>query len=118
MQLRHLADQRFVLLVSLPRNDVACALAAQEAGADAIKVHLNVHHHASGTHYGTWQQEQPVIREILRSLTIPLGVVPGAQDIATDQDMAEMAAAGIDFWDAFVHHAPPRLLGRTDPWDA
>lgn len=114
MRLRNLIDQRFVLLVSLPRNDVACARAARDAGADAIKVHLNVHHHASGTEYGSWQQEREVVQEILRAVDIPVGVVPGAQAIATDEEMAEIAAAGVDFWDAFVHHAPPRLLARTD----
>ncbi len=114
MRLRDLLDERFGIMVSLPRNDPALARAAQEAGADAMKVHLNVDHRASGTHYGTWAEERASILEILRAVDIPVGVVPGADTIASEDELDEMAAAGIDFWDAFSHHAPTRLLRRTD----
>ena len=42
------------LVVSLPRNDVELATAAANAGANALKVHMNVAHRASGTHFGTY----------------------------------------------------------------
>jgi hypothetical protein len=114
LHLRQLIDDRFILIVSLPRNEAELARAACTAGADAIKVHLNVHHHASGTLYGPWAQEREQIQAVLEAATVPVGVVPGADTVATDPEMAEMARLGIDFWDAFVHHAPPRLLDRSD----
>ncbi|MBM3463855.1 MAG: hypothetical protein FJX76_17300, partial [Armatimonadetes bacterium] len=114
MRLLEALEDRFAIMVSLPRNDVALARAAEEAGADAMKVHLNVHHHASGTHYGTWPQERDTILRIRDAVGIPLGVVPGAEVIAEDHELAEMAAAGIDFWDCFLHHTPARLLRRSD----
>lgn len=114
MKLLSLLNERFGLIVSLPRNDVELARAAAEAGADALKVHLNVHHHASGTLFGSWETEREVITRIVDEAGIPVGVVPGAQDIAEDDELAEMAALGIDFWDTFVHHAPTRLLTRRD----
>lgn len=114
MKLLPVLDERFGLIVSLPRNEVELAKAAVEGGADALKVHLNVHHHASGTAFGTWEQERAAVQEIVSSVGIPVGVVPGAQVIASDDELAAMAKMGIDFWDTFVHHAPTRLLERTD----
>ncbi len=100
--------------MSLPRNDVELARAAIEGGADALKVHLNVHHHASGTLFRTWREERDVIRRIVSQANVPVGIVPGAQTMASDEELSEIAAAGIDFWDAFVHHALPRMLERND----
>lgn len=114
LRLRDLLEERFSIMVSLPRNEAALARAAEEAGADCMKVHLNVHHRASGTAFGSWSQERDAIREILAAVEIPVGVVPGAETLVTDDELTELAAAGIDFWDAFLHHAPTRLLGRAD----
>jgi len=75
------------LLVSLPENDPETAIAVQEAGADAIKVHLNCHHRASGTHFGPWQSERQRIGDIPSILQIPVGIVPGAETVAS---LAEM----------------------------
>lgn len=114
MKLVSVLEERFALIVSLPHNTEELAAAAVEAGADALKVHLNVHHHASGTLFGTWEEERDVITRIVRTAGVPVGIVPGAQTIASDEDMADIAKIGVDFWDTFVHHAPTRLLDRTD----
>ena len=114
MKLLSVLEERFALIVSLPHNREDLAAAAVEAGADALKVHLNVHHHASGTLFGSWEEEREVISRIVQTAGVPVGIVPGAQTIASDDDMAELAKLGIDFWDTFVHHAPTRLLDRTD----
>ncbi len=103
-------DERFILLVSIPRNEMALARAAAEAGADAIKVHLNCEHFASGTRFGSWSQEKPVITEIRAALDIPVGIVTGAEDLPAPEDLAEIRWAGFDFWDLFAHHTPPCYL--------
>jgi len=103
-------DQRFLLLVSIPRNEVALARAAAEAGADAIKVHLNCEHFASGTRFGSWNEEKAVIAEIRKVLDIPMGIVTGAEDLPGPEDLAEIRRAGFDFWDLFAHHVPPGYL--------
>ena len=41
-----LLEGRFPLVMSLPRNDPALAEAAWKNGADVVKVHVNVKHHA------------------------------------------------------------------------
>lgn len=114
MKLVSVLEERFALIVSLPKNSVELAAAAVDGGADAIKVHLNVHHHASGTHFGTFDAERDVIQRIVQQVGIPVGIVPGATELASDDEMAALAELGIDFWDTFVHHAPTRLLERRD----
>lgn len=103
-------DERFLLLVSLPRNCPALARAAVEAGADAIKVHLNCHHFASGTTFGSWQAEREGLARILGSVEIPVGIVTGDQVQPGPEDTAALVAAGFDFWDLFVGDTPPRFL--------
>ena len=45
------------LIVSLPSNDPAMAQAATGAGADAVKLHMNVTHDASGTRFGSFAED-------------------------------------------------------------
>jgi hypothetical protein len=104
-----LLRERPALFVSLPRNELALAEAALAAGADGLKVHLNVVHHAAGTYFGPWAEEAPVIREIL-ALGAPVGMVPGAgAEMITPAEAREIAAAGIDFFDAYLQDMPDWL---------
>ena len=105
-----LLRERHGLYVSLPRNEVELAEAALEAGADGLKVHLNVHHHASGTHFGSWEEEQAVIREIL-ALGAPVGMVPGTRESTiTPREAREIEAAGVDFLDAYIEDMPMMVV--------
>jgi hypothetical protein len=96
------------LIVSLPRNEVELAKAAADAGADAIKVHMNVYHHASGTEFGNFAAEAPRIKDILAAVKCPVGLMPGA-DPALLPERAELESlqpAGLDFLDIYAHHMP------------
>ncbi len=113
---QNVAD-RFGLIVSIPANCPELAYSAQKGGADGIKVHLNVGHYASGTVFGSWQQERENIRRILDRVNIPVGILPGADVIASAGEIREARDMGIDFIDAFAHHMPMDLwsvdgLGR------
>lgn len=108
-QLETLMQQRPVLVVSLPRNEVDLAEAALEGGADGLKVHLNLEHHASGTYFGPWREEADTIQQIL-SLGVPVGMVPGTRErMISPAETAEIEAAGIDFVDAYVQDMPAWL---------
>ena len=99
------------LVVSLPQNSPELARAAAEAGADALKVHINVRHDASGTQFGSLAEERSALDEIL-SIGLPTGIVPGVADsLPSRQDMAELARMGIDFFDLYAHDMPPWMLG-------
>lgn len=96
------------LIVSLPRNDVELAKAAAENGANALKVHMNVRHDASGTSFGTFADEHERVREIIRAVKIPVGLMPGADPatMPSADELNSLAAHGLDFIDVYTHHMP------------
>jgi len=103
-------QDRSALVVSLPRNEVQFAEAAQAGGADAVKVHINVHHHASGTVFGSLREESKALEAIVQ-VGLPVGIVPGADTaMASPEDMQKLDKMGIDFFDAYVHQMPAAML--------
>jgi len=98
------------LLVSLPRNDRDLAKAALDGGAEALKVHLNVHHDASGTYFGTFKEERKSLEAILRLSQAPVGVVTGAERVATHRELEGLRAMGVDFFDLYAHHMPSWMM--------
>ncbi len=99
------------LIVSLPDNRADLARAAEAAGAHALKVHINVHHDASGTHFGSLEQERPRLQEILDAVSLPVGIVPGITAPLRRDEIAALADMGFDFVDTFAHCFPAWLLG-------
>lgn len=71
-----LAQNGLSLFVSLPANDVRLAKAALEEGADALKVHFNVGHRASGNQFGPLGSYADVFGQIRAAFDGPFGVVP------------------------------------------
>jgi hypothetical protein len=99
-----------VLIVSLPSNDPELARIAWEEGADVVKVHINVVHHASQTHYGSFAEERPVLEKIIGTAKGPCGIVAGGDIESARRDYRSCAAAGFEFVSLYAHHAPPELL--------
>ena len=100
----------FSLIMSLPKNDKELASAAKEAGADAIKIHINVEHRASGTYFGPFEEEKKAIKSIVDTVKIPAGIVPGAGKVATKEEMMELCEMGIDFFDTYIENIPAYML--------
>ena len=118
-QLRNqLLQQEFTLLVSLPRNDVQLAQAALRGGAQGLKVHINVAHFASGTRFGSLEEERDnldAILEVARAANASVGIVPGARTddsyaFASPDDFAQLAQMGIDYFDSYPGDAPAWAL--------
>jgi hypothetical protein len=109
-----LQGNRLQLFVSLPANEPALARAALDAGADGLKVHINVHHRASGNSFGPLSEYRETIAEIRSLFDGPFGIVPGGslEDIRPDEIEA-LPELGIDFYSIYAHHLPSFLL-RTD----
>jgi hypothetical protein len=105
-------ERRGTLLVSLPRNDVDIARAAASAGADALKVHVNVHHRASGTRFGSLDEEQDALDSIL-GLGLPVGLVPGEDAMVTPAELPRLRPFA--FLDAYVHRLPLFLFDAGVP---
>lgn len=94
------------LIMSLPKNDPELAKAAVNGGADILKVHIRVHHAASGTHFGTLDEEKDRLAEIIGNFSGPVGIVSGAEDAATQREMGELRRMGIDFFDMYASQMP------------
>ncbi len=95
--------RRGLLIVSLPRNDATLARAAAEAGADLLKVHVNVHHRASGTRFGSLDDEEDDIGKIL-AVGLPTGLVPGEEAMVTVDDLPRLRRFA--FLDAYIARLP------------
>jgi len=104
-------ERPIVLIASLPRNDPALAKAALEGGADVVKLHINLHHRASGTKIGSLEEELLALQEILKLWQgKPVGIVPGTRDTVNPEEMARLAALGFDFLSLYFSDAPVGLL--------
>ena len=101
-------ERKFTLVVSLPSNDLALAQAALEGGADAIKVHCNVWHRASGHTFGTYEENKPFLRELIALCgDVPVGLVPGTDEaFITESELEELEDMGLSFLSAYSHHLP------------
>lgn len=103
-----LCSNKFSLLVSLPSNNLELAKAALEGGADAIKVHCNVWHRASGHTFGTYEDNKEFIRQLIELCgDVPVGLMPGTSEaFITEEDRKELEEMGLSFVSAYSHHLP------------
>ena len=115
--LKQLRSDDFTLLVSLPKNDLELARAALDGGAQGLKVHVNVEHFASGTRFGSFCEERDTLAKIVELASTrgaSCGVVPGTgQSFATEDEFAQMAGIGLDYFDAYPSDAPAWTLTQT-----
>lgn len=99
-------NKKILLIASLPRNDANLAKVALDAGADAVKIHINVHHHASNTHFGTLSEERTNLEEILKVCKGKLtGIMPYAAPENDPQTFNTLADMGFDFYSEYLAHA-------------
>lgn len=112
-----LQGSRIVLVMSLPGNEPELASAAIDAGADALKVHINLEHRASGLKFGALEDERHNLEKILDlagKRGLPVGIVPGATPVIDAKEIQEVEDFGFDFVSAYAHHlSPTALLGTA-----
>jgi len=101
-----ITDRRGLLMVSLPKNEVKLARAAKDAGADLLKVHVNVFHQAAGARFGTLQQERGALEAIL-SIGLPVGVTIGEEEIVGRRELQDLKRLGFAFIEAYIHMLRP-----------
>lgn len=98
------------LIASLPANDIELARAALEGGAQALKVHINVGHRASGNHFGTLAEEQERLAAIRALSDCPMGIVCGGSLDIAETEVTGALALGFDLVSMYAHHLPARWL--------
>lgn len=107
-----LAEKGLTLIVSLPENSPEMAKAALDGGADALKVHANVSHKASGNKFPSVKEQKDIFAEIIDLAgEIPVGLVPGdAPEKITAEELALVQQLGFDFLSIYAHHIPVKEL--------
>lgn len=108
-----LLQEKPQLIMSLPANDPELAQAAMHGGADVLKVHIRVEHAASGTVFGTLDEERANLTKIIDLFSGPVGIVAGAETPATPEEMLELQLMGIDFFDLYASHMPAWMWNIT-----
>lgn len=105
-----LETKKLTLMASLPENRLDLARAAIHAGVDVIKLHVNVHHRASGNSFTSVHEYGEVFRSIRAGFSGPLGVVPGGafEDIK-QSEMEQLIQLGFNFYSIYAHHKPSWL---------
>ncbi len=111
-----LNSRKMTLIMSLPANNPALCRAAFEEGADVVKVHINVEHRASGTHFGRLCEVRGALEEMLAQAKGPMGLVPGASLEAAVLDLQEAAGMGFDFFSIYGHHMPVGYSFKDQAW--
>ncbi|MDR0639249.1 MAG: hypothetical protein LBG27_10205 [Spirochaetaceae bacterium] len=103
---------RFTLVASLPENKLSLVEAALRGGAQAIKVHVNVWHRASGHTFGSFTENKAFLRELVRLCgDTPAGLVPGgAGAFVSMEERDELEAMGIDFFSSYTAHLPNYMM--------
>ena len=112
--LDRLNNNKMCLIASIPENNYEIAKAAWEAGADAVKVHINVWHRASNNTFGTLEQNQEVFSKILRDCPVPVGIVVGEDAFVAEDNVDKAIEMGFDFISLYGHHTPASLAYRKD----
>ncbi len=107
-----ITNEKFTLVASLPDNRIDFARAAIEGGVQAIKVHLNLLHRASGNGFGNFQSNKSFLKELIELAgDIPVGVVPGASEsFITKEELLELEDLGVKFFSAYAQHLPPFMM--------
>ena len=113
MNFRHMIESNsFTVVVSLPANDLDLARAALDAGAQAIKVHCNVWHRASGHTFGTYAENREFLRQLITLCgEVPVGLVPGgAETFITPGERRELEQMGLGFFSAYSRDLPCHMM--------
>jgi len=106
---RALTGGQYPIIVSLARHDLDLAKAALDAGATAIKTHLNAYHRATGTTFGSFSEERPFFEQLSR-LGCPLLVMAGQETVPSTEEMTALADLGFEGFNVYVDHMQPHLL--------
>jgi len=110
-----LEKNKLTLIVSLPENRWDLARAAIQSGVDAIKLHVNVEHRASGNHFGPVQVYEEVFRSIREEFSGPLGIVPGGSyENIKRSEMDQIIDLGFNFYSIYAYHMPSWMV-QLDP---
>ncbi|MEA3492839.1 MAG: hypothetical protein U9R38_00465 [Candidatus Margulisiibacteriota bacterium] len=99
-----LNENKMTLMVALPKNDKAMAEAAIAGGVDALQLHINT------SYFKTFYEEKDDLVKIVKDSVIPVGIVPGQEVHADEDEMEEIKKLGFDFFNIDANIVPPFMV--------
>lgn len=105
-------QDELTLVVSCPLNEYRYVEAAWLHGADAVKIHLNVHHHASGNDFKSLKEEYDFVKKVLENSPVPVGVVIGGNPDVVREDFPNILNESFDFLSLYAHDATLDILNQ------
>ena len=114
--INELNKKKISLIVSLPENNIELAKAALLAGADVLKIHINVEHRASKTRFGSLSEELDTIRKIIclcKEQNKPIGIVAGGHDKIPMTEIEGILNEGFNFISLYDKHMNPLILNKN-----
>lgn len=107
-----MSEKELTLIASLPSNDLELAKGAIAGGADVIKVHLNVEHRASGTTFGSLEDNLNFLQKLSNEFTGPIGIVPGGNFKSVNKlELKKLIEIGFSYYSIYMKHMPSYMLG-------
>lgn len=105
------------ILVSLPKNSIELAQAVLAAGADGVKVHLNAFHRASGSKFGSFEEERPFLEELSSLKSDRFGsfskyIMVGQETLPTAQEIFSLSKMGFEGFNLYLKDARPHLFNQ------
>ncbi|MCC6309381.1 MAG: hypothetical protein IT345_00560 [Trueperaceae bacterium] len=105
-----LRSARPTLSVSLISNDAGLAKAVQDAGADGIKVHVNLDHPYAKVQLGSFEQEAEALAEVIAAVAVPVGIVPRGRPGTSVREVERYREFGFAFVDLYANVMNAALL--------
>ncbi|WP_291651246.1 hypothetical protein [Clostridium sp.] len=110
-----LNEKEISLIVSLPENSVELAKVALSAGADVLKIHINVEHRASKTRFGSLAEELETIKKIVslcKEYNKPIGIVAGGHNKIPMTEIKAIIDEGFNFISLYDKHMNPLIFNE------
>lgn len=103
------------VIVSLPENRMDLAQAAIDAGADALKFHINVSHRASGNEFKDVEHYARMFKEVREAFTGPIGIVIG-DDIekVLGANTKKLKELGFNYYSLYAKDIGSKMLIQDD----
>ncbi len=110
-----LLSEKMSVIVSLPENRMDLAQAAIDAGADALKFHINVSHRASGNEFKDVAYYSEMFREVRSNFTGPIGIVIGDEiEKVLRVNIEQLKELGFNYYSLYAKDIGSKLLLQND----
>lgn len=105
--------KKMTLIVSLPNNKMELVRAAQEAGADGIKFHIQVDHRASGNKFLSLNDYKELFKQARQEFKGAMGLVLGDKiEEVSAVDLNEVKELGFDYYSLYAGHIASSLINQ------